>query len=98
MEQLDIRDAIRSARAVGLENDQIGYLFELTAGEVERIEAGDLSAWEAKDSPDDRRRLVSRLKATVREAERRLQQHRDQAQVFNQPAALDQSDALRRNA
>ncbi len=74
MEQLDIRDAIRSARAVGLENDQIGYLFELTAGEVERIEAGDLSAWTAKDTPDYRRRLAAHLNATVTRLERRATQ------------------------
>ncbi|MDP9369915.1 MAG: hypothetical protein M3Q03_16865 [Chloroflexota bacterium] len=74
MEQLDIRDAIRSARAVGLEDDQIGYLFELTAGEVERIEAGDLSAWTAKDTPDYRRRLAAHLNATVTRLERRATQ------------------------
>ncbi len=75
MEQLDIRDAIRSARAVGLEDDQIGYLFELTAGEVERIEAGDLSAWTAKDTPDYRRRLAAHLNATVTRLERRATQN-----------------------
>lgn len=79
MDQFDIQDAIRSARAAGINDDQFEYLFEMTEGDVERIEAGDLSAWEARDSLDYRRRLVSRLQATVLEAERRLQQRRDEA-------------------
>lgn len=77
MEQLDIQDAIRSARAVGLGDDQIEHLFQLTAGEVERIEAGDLSAWTAKDDPDYRRRLTAHLNATVTRLERRATQERE---------------------
>ncbi len=48
---------------------------ELTAGEVERIEAGDLSAWTAKDTPDYRRRLAAHLNATVTRLERRATQN-----------------------
>ncbi len=84
----DIQDAIRRARAAGISDSEIEHFFELTAGERERIEAGDLSAWVAKDSPDYRRRLGARARTMGQAKTRQMQEAQDQAERLGRLQAL----------
>ncbi len=77
----DIQDAIRRARAAGISDSEIEHFFELTAGERERIEAGDLSAWVGKDSPDYLRRLRARVRTVGQAKTRQLQEAEAQAEA-----------------
>lgn len=70
MQPFNIHDVIRAARAAGIGSDQIEELFELTAKERDQIEAGDVTAWEAKADEAYRGRVATRLKAIATGAER----------------------------
>ncbi len=85
---IDIQDAIRGARAAGFSDSEIEHFFELTAGERERIEAGDLSAWVGKDSPDYRRRLGARARTMGQAKTRQMQEAQDQAERLGRLQAL----------
>ncbi len=85
---LDIQDGIRGARAAGFSDSEIEHFFELTAGERERIEAGDLSGWVAKDSPDYRRRLGARARTMGQAKTRLMQEAQDQAERLGRLQAL----------
>ncbi len=84
----DIQDEIRGARAAGFSDSEIEYFLELTAGERERIEAGDLSAWVGKDSPDYRRRLGARARTMGQAKTRQMQEAQDQAERLGRLQAL----------
>ncbi|MDP9358174.1 MAG: hypothetical protein M3R02_23395 [Chloroflexota bacterium] len=84
----NIQDEIRRARAAGLSDSEIEYFLELTAGERERIEAGDLSAWVGKDSPDYRRRLHARARAGRQAKTRQWQEAKAQAEAAMRLQAL----------
>ncbi len=84
----NIQDEIRRARAAGLSDSEIEYFLELTAGERERIEAGDLSAWVGKDSPDYRRRLHARARSGRQAKTRQWQEAKDQWERLGRLQAL----------
>ena len=88
MSKFDIRGAISAARAAGLADDRIGYVFELTAGELGRIEAGDLAGWDAKATPAYRQRVKARVGAMAQAHERQADDAAGEAASFERVHAL----------
>ncbi len=88
MKAFDIQAAIRGARNAGIGSDQIEFMFELTASELEQIESGDLTAWEAKADDAYRGRVAARMKASATGAQRKAERAFGEAEAFRRVHAI----------
>jgi hypothetical protein len=97
MQPFNIRDVLRAARTAGIGSDQIKELFELTAEELEQIESGDVTAWEAMVDTAYGDRVAARLNATVTGAERQ-EARAFGAAISSGLLAADEAEASARSA